>query len=172
MVIRDQKLSIRRQCSVRTLTRSNLYYEPKGESAENLRFIKIIDEQFLEAPWYGSRQMARFMKRNNHKWGHHRVRRLMRLMRPVPIYQQPNTSKKHPARKICPYVLKNFVIDRPNQVWCTDITYIPMRRGFERGIGKVWHAGDINTERPHLTHGILPSDEADGSQTEPMRLAA
>jgi len=63
MVSRDHKLSIRRQCSLLTLTRSNLYYEPKGERAENLRFMEIIDNQFLETPWYGSRQMARFMKR-------------------------------------------------------------------------------------------------------------
>lgn len=130
MVSRDHKLSVRRQCSLLTLTRSNLYYEPKGESAENLRFMEIIDKQFLETPWYGSRQMARHMKRNNHKCGRHRVRRLMRLMRLVPIYQEPNTSKKHPQHKIWPYLLKDVVIDRSNQVWCADITYIPMRRGF------------------------------------------
>ena len=130
MVSRDHKLSVRRQCSLLTLTRSNLYYEPKDESAENLRFMEIIDKQFLETPWYGSRQMAWHMKRNNHKCGRHRVRRLMRLMRLVPIYQEPNTSKKHPQHKIWPYLLKDVVIDRSNQVWCADITYIPMRRGF------------------------------------------
>ena len=78
----------------------------------------------------GSRQMARYMKRYDHKCGRHRVRRLMRLMRLVPIYQEPNTSKKHRQQKIWPYLLRNVVIDRPNQVWCADITYIPMRRGF------------------------------------------
>jgi|TARA_R110000850_G_scaffold201585_1_gene327430 putative transposase len=130
MVSKDRELSVRRQCVLLTLTRSNLYYHPKGESAENLRFMEIIDKQFLETPWYGSRQMARHMKRNNHNCGRHRVRRLMRLMRLVPIYQEPNTSKKHPQHKIWPYLLRNVVIDRPNQVWCADITYIPMRRGF------------------------------------------
>ena len=130
MVSKDHKLSVRRQCALLTLSRSNLYYQPKGESAENLRFMEIIDKQFLETPWYGSRQMARYMKRNDHKCGRHRVRRLMRLMRLVPIYQEPNTSKKHPQHKIWPYLLRNVVIDRPNQVWCADITYIPMRRGF------------------------------------------
>ena len=74
--------------------------------------------------------MARYMKRNNHPCGRHRVRRLMRLMRLVPIYQEPNTSKKHPQHKIWPYLLRKMIIDRPNQVWCADITYIPMRRGF------------------------------------------
>lgn len=130
MVSRYHKLSVRRQCALLTLSRSNLYYEPKGESAENLRFMEIIDKQFLETPWYGSRQMARHMQRNGYRCGRHRVRRLMRLMRLVPIWQEPNTSKKHPQHKIWPYLLRNVVIDRPNQVWCADITYIPMRRGF------------------------------------------
>jgi putative transposase len=130
MVSKDHKLSVRRQCALLTLTRSNLYYQPKGESTENLRFMAIIDQQFLETPWYGSRQMARYMQRQGHKCGRHRVRRLMRLMRLVPIYQEPNTSKKHPQHKIWPYLLRNMVFVRPNQVWCADITYIPMRRGF------------------------------------------
>ena len=114
MVRQDHTWSVRRQCSLLSLTRSNLYYEPKGESAENLRFMEIIDKQFLETPWYGSRQMARQMKRNNHKCGHHRVRRLMRLMRLVPICQEPNTRKKHLQHKIWPYLLKDVVIDCPN----------------------------------------------------------
>ena len=100
MVSKDHKLSVRRQCALLTLARSNMYYEPKGEPPENLQFMAIIDKQFLETPWYGSRQMARYMQRNNHKCGRHRVRRLMRLMRLVPIYQEPNTSKKHPQHKI------------------------------------------------------------------------
>ena len=123
------KVSVRRQCQMLSLARSNLYYAPKGESAENLRFMELIDKQFLETPWYGSRQMARHMQRHGHKCGRHRVRRLMRLMRLVPIYQTPNTSKKHPQHKIYPYLLRELTIDRPNQVWCVDITYIPMRRG-------------------------------------------
>ena len=130
MVSKDHELSQRRQCTLLQLSRSTLYYRPKGESAENLRFMEIIDKQFLETPWYGSRQMARHMKRKGHKCGRHRVRRLMRLMRLVPIYQEPNTSKKHPAHKIYPYLLKGLAITRPNQVWCADITYIRMERGF------------------------------------------
>ena len=130
MVSKDHKLSMRRQCALLTLTRSKLYYQPQGESAENLRFMAIIDKQFLETPCYGSGQMARHMKRNSHACGRHRVRRLMRLMRLVPIYQEPNTSKKHPQHKIWPYLLRNVVVDRPNQARCADITYIPMRRGF------------------------------------------
>jgi putative transposase len=130
MVSKGHDLSVRRQCGLLSLVRSNLYYQPKGESAENLGFMALIDKQFLETPWYGSRQMARHMQRQGHKCGRHRVRRLMRLMRLVPIYQAPNTSKKHPQHKIYPYLLRGLMINRPNQVWCVDITYIPMQRGF------------------------------------------
>jgi putative transposase len=144
MVNKDHQLSVRRQCKLLTLTRSNLYYEPKGESVENLRFMAIIDRKFLETPWYGSRQMARYMKRNNHACGQHRVRRLMRLMRLVPIYQEPNTSKKHPQHKIWPYLLRNVVIGRPNQVWCADITYIAMQRGFLYLVAIMdWHSRKV-----------------------------
>lgn len=130
MVSADHTLSQRRQCALLRLSRSNLYYQPVGESAENLKFMEIIDKQFLETPWYGSRQMARHMQRQGHKCGRHRARRLMRKMRLVPVYQVPNTSKKHPRHKVWPYLLKDLNIDRPNQVWCVDISYIPMRRGF------------------------------------------
>ena len=108
--------------------------------------MEIIDKQFLETPWCGSRQMARFVQRNNHKCGRHRVRRLMRKMRLVPIYQTPNTSKKHPQHKLWPYLLKGLMIDRPNQVWCADITYIPMRP----------HAPPCAPMRPHAPRLSLP----------------
>ena len=85
MIDKGHRLSVRRQCKLLTVTRSSLYYQPRGESAENLRYMKIIDKQFLDTPWYGSRQMARFMQRSGHKCGRHRVRRLMRLMRLVPF---------------------------------------------------------------------------------------
>jgi len=94
MLSKDHELSQRRQCALLQLSRSTLYYRPKGESAENLRFVEIIDKQFLETPWYGFRQMARHMKRQGHKCGRHRVRRLMRLMRLVPIYQECELTVK------------------------------------------------------------------------------
>lgn len=144
MVSSNHSLSIRRQCKLLRLTRSGLYYQPVGESAENLRFMEIIDRQFLETPWYGSRQMARYMQRRGHKCGRHRARRLMRLMRLVPIYQTPNTSKKHPQHKVWPYLLKGLAIDRPNQVWCADITYIPMRWGFLYLVAIMdWHSRKV-----------------------------
>ena len=137
-------LSVRRQCSLLSLARSSLHYQPRGESAENLAFMEIIDKQVLEPPWYGSRQMARHMRREGHQCGRHRVRRLMRLMRLVPIHQEPKTSKKHPDHKIHPYLLRDLSITRPNQVWCTDITYIPMRRGFLYLVAVMdWHSRKV-----------------------------
>ena len=124
------RLSLRRQCRLLSLSRSVLYYRPVGESAENLMLMRLIDEQFLETPWYGARQMARWLRRQGHAVGRHRVRRLMRKMGLTPIYQPPKTSQPHPEHKVYPYLLKGLEIARPNQVWCADITYIPMRRGF------------------------------------------
>lgn len=124
------RLSVRRQCKLLSLTRSTLYYTPADETAENLALMRLIDEQFLKTPWYGSRQMARWLQREGHGAGRHRVRRLMRLMRLRPIYQAPRTSQPHPAHRIYPYLLNGMAITRPNQVWCADITYIPMQRGF------------------------------------------
>jgi len=86
--------------------------------------------QFLETPWYGSRQMAWHLRRDGHAVGRKRVRRLMAVMRLVPIYQRPRTTVPNSEHRVWPYLLRGMVIDRPNQVWCTDVTYIPMRRGF------------------------------------------
>lgn len=126
----NARLSVRRQCCLLSLTRSGLYYTPAGESSENLALMRLIDEQFLETPWYGSRQMARWLRRHGHEVGRHRVRRLMRKMGLTPIYQAPRTSLPHPEHKIYPYLLRDLTIERPNHVWCADLTYIPMRRGF------------------------------------------
>jgi transposase InsO family protein len=118
------RLSIVRQCELVSIGRSSFYREAMPESAENLVLMRLIDEQFLETPWYGSRQMARHLRRNGWCVGRHRVRRLMTRMGLAPIYQQPKTSEPHPRHKIYPYLLRHLAIDRPNQVWCADITYI------------------------------------------------
>jgi putative transposase len=144
MVSKDHELSQRRQCTLLQLSRSTLYYQPKGESAENPRFMEIIDKQFLETPWYGSRQMARHMKRKGHKCGRHRVRRLMKLMRLVPICQEPKTSQKTPAHEIHPYLLRDVAITRPDKARCTDITSIRMRRGFLYLVAVMdWHSRKV-----------------------------
>src|SRR5690349_3840577 len=96
----------------------------------NLALMRLIDEQFLETPWYGSRQMARHLRREGYAVGRKRVRRLMAKMGLEPIYQRPRTTVPHPEHRVYPYLLRELVIERPNQVWCADITYIPMQRGF------------------------------------------
>ena len=123
-------LSLRRQCRLLSISRSAFYYTPKGESPENLALMRRIDELFLRYPFYGSRQMVRQLRREGVTTGRHRVRRLMRLMGLEAIYQAPRTSVPHPAHRVYPYLLRNMTIDRPDQVWCADITYIPVQRGF------------------------------------------
>lgn len=92
--------------------------------------MRIIDEVFMEMPWYGSRQMARHLRRQGWNVGRKRVRSLMRKIGLTPIYQAPKTSEPHPQHRIYPYLLRHLAIERPDQVWCADVTYIPMRRGF------------------------------------------
>ena len=131
MIVRDRpELSLSRQCRLLSISRSSFYYTAKGESPANLALMRRIDELFLKYPFYGSRQMVRQLRRDGVRTGRHRVRRLMRLMGLAAIYQAPRTSDPHPAHRIYPYLLKGLAIDRPNQVWCADITYIPVQRGF------------------------------------------
>lgn len=124
------RLSIVRQCELVSIARSSYYYTSKGESEMNLALMRKIDEQFLQTPWYGSRQMARHFRRHGYAIGRKRVRRLMRKMGITAVYQAPRTSKPHPEHRIYPYLLRDLSITRPNHVWCADITYIPMRRGY------------------------------------------
>ena len=123
-------LSLGRQCRLLSISRSSYYYAPKGESLENLALMRRIDGLFLKYPFYGSRQMVRHLRREGSYVGRHRVRRLMCLMGLEAIYQAPRTSAPHPAHRIYPYLLKGMAIEGPNQVWCADITYIPVQRGF------------------------------------------
>jgi putative transposase len=123
-------LSVVRQCELVSISRSGFYYQPPGETPLNLELMRRIDAQFLETPWYGSRQMARHLRREGYAIGRKRVRRLMAKMGLMPIYQRPRTTVPHPEHRTYPYLLREMVIDRPNQVWCADLTYIPVRRGF------------------------------------------
>jgi putative transposase len=125
------RLSVARQCELISISRSGFYYRPTGETPLNLALMRLIDQQFLETPWYGSRQMARHLRREGYAVGRKRVRRLMARMGLEPIYQRPRTTVSHPGHQIYPYLLRDLVICRPNQAWCADITYIPMRRGFQ-----------------------------------------
>jgi putative transposase len=123
-------LSLSRQCRLLSISRSSFYYAPRGASPENLALMRRIDELFLKYPFYGSRQMRRQLRREGVWIGRHRVRRLMRLMGLEVIYQAPRTSTPHPAHRVYPYLLGNLAIVRPDHVWCADITYIPVQRGF------------------------------------------
>ena len=131
-------LSVVRQCELVSISRSGFYYQPAGETPLNLALMRLpearasseIDAQFLETPWYGSRQMARHLRREGYTVGRKRIRRLMAKMGLAPIYQRPRTTVPHPEHRVFPYLLRDLAVDRPNQVWCADLTYIPMRRGF------------------------------------------
>lgn len=123
-------LSVGKQCALLSISRSSFYYEPKGESALNLDLMRLIDKQFLETPFYGVRQMTWHLRNEGHLVNEKRIRRLMRLMGLMPIYQKPNTSRAAKGHKIYPYLLRGLRVERSNQVWAADITYLPMRRGF------------------------------------------
>lgn len=118
-------LSIRRQCELLGMARGSWYYEPIAETPFNLKLMRRIDELYLKRPYFGSRRMGDDLNVNRK-----RVQRLMRLMDLEAIYPKPRTTVRCPEHKIYPYLLRNLEIIRPNQVWSTDITYIPLRGGF------------------------------------------
>ena len=127
---RRSSLSEVRQCKLLDISRSGLYYQPVGVSDEDLNLMKLIDHQYMATPFYGARKMVAWLKSECHIVNRKRVRRLMQLMGLKAIYRRSRTSKPVPGNKIYPYLLKGMEITRPNQVWCADITYIPMARGF------------------------------------------
>ena len=124
------KLSLVRQCELLGISRSGVYYPPRPKSEENLALMRLIDEQYLTTPFYGSRQMRNHLEQLGHKVNRKRVQRLMGLMGLRAVAPGPHTSHPHPEHKVYPYRLRGMTIDRPNQVWAADITYIPMARGF------------------------------------------
>lgn len=124
------EISIARQCELLEFSRSSYYYEPCVESAENLALMRLIDEQYLETPFYGSRRMTAHLQAQGHIVNHKRIARLMGVMGIEALYQKPRTSIPNKEHIVYPYLLRNVPIERVNQVWSTDITYIPMQRGF------------------------------------------
>lgn len=112
------------------ISRASIYYDPRPAKPEDLEIMRILDEQFLKTPFYGVRRMTALLRKKGYRVNLKRVRRLLRLMGLMAIYQGPKTSKAHPEHTKYPYLLRNVKIIRPNQVWSTDITYIPMERGF------------------------------------------
>jgi len=117
-------------CALLSVSRSSVYYQAKGISGYDLELMALIDRQYLKRPFYGSRRMRVWLRGQGYPISRKRVRRLMRVMGITAIYQRPNTSKPTPGHKIYPYLLRGVTIDRVNQVWAADITYIPMAHGF------------------------------------------
>jgi putative transposase len=126
----DQAMPVVAQCQLLKVARSTLYYRPAPVSADDLAVMRRIDELYLASPFYGSRRMTAVLRREGWAVNRKRARRLMRVMALEAIYQKPNTSRTNADHKVYPYLLRNLTIDRPNQVWCADITYIPMAKGF------------------------------------------
>jgi putative transposase len=130
MINREHKLSVVRQCVLLGLARSGIYYQPRPVSAEDLALMRRIDELHLEHPFAGARMLRDILRDEGDLVGRKHVATLMRKMGIEALYRKPNTSRRHPAHRIYPYLLKNMTVDRPNQAWAADITYIPMAHGF------------------------------------------
>lgn len=128
--LNNSPLSITRQCELLGLNRSSYYYVPCPESTENLAIMRLFDEQYLKTPFYGVRRMHDFIIKHGYSINIKRTRRLLRLMGLEAIYPKPNLSQAQDGHKIYPYLLKGLNIDRINQVWSSDITYLPMKSGF------------------------------------------
>ena len=134
-------LSVRRQCELLGLSRSTWFYEAAAETEANLCLMRLIDEQYLETPFYGSRRMAVWLLHAGHAVNRKRVQRLMRLMGLEAISPKPRLSLANPEHRKFPYLLRGLPVNRVNQVWATDITYVPMPRGFMYLVAVIdWHS--------------------------------
>ena len=135
------QLSLVRQCTLLEISRSSVYYQATPPKTEDLELMSLMDRQYLKTPFYGSRRMKAWLCGQGHQVGRGKVRRLMRLMGLEAIYRRPNTSKPAPEHRIYPYLLKGVEVNRVNQVWAADITYIPMAKGFLYLIAIMdWHS--------------------------------
>jgi len=135
------KLSIRKQCELFGINRSSLYYQPVGIDAYSLLLMNELDKQYTETPFYGVLKMTHHLRMLGHQVNPKRVRRLLRKMELEAVYPKPNLSKANSEHKIYPYLLRNLVIDRCNQVWSTDITYIRLKHGFVYLMAIIdWHS--------------------------------
>ncbi len=125
-----QGISINRQCELLNVSKGSLYYDPVGIDSYSLELMDLIDRQFTETPFYGSRRLTAWLNRQGCSVNRKRIQRLMRLMGLEAIYPKPNLSKRRKDHKIYPYLLKGVKIQKPNFVWSSDITYIRIGRGF------------------------------------------
>ena len=145
MIDRDhQQLSLVRQCILLDVSRASVYYRPVPTRAEDLELMALMDRQYLKTPFYGSRKMKAWLLQQGYLVSRKRVRRLMRLMGLEAIYRRPNTSKPAPGHRIFPYLLKGVEVNRADQVWAADITYIPMAKGFLYLVAIMdWHSRHV-----------------------------
>jgi putative transposase len=144
MVDRKDSLPVTRQCALLDLPRSSFYHVPQPVSDEELALMALIDRCHLEHPFYGSRRIRDWLEDEGYRVNRKKVQRLMRTMGLVAQYPRRNLSLANRAHKVYPYLLRNLVIDRPNQVWATDITYIPMARGFVYLVAILdWHSRKV-----------------------------
>lgn len=121
---------MRRRCELLNVNRSMLYYEPLSDTKETLELMRLIDEQYTATPFFGARRIGEKLKVKGWVVTRKRIRRLMKKMGLEAIYPKPRTSNRNVAHKVYPYLLRGLTIDKPDQFWCTDVTYIPMQRGF------------------------------------------
>jgi len=122
-------LSLVRQCELLKVARSSFYYEPQPPSEEELTLLRLIDQQYLKTPFYGSRRMTVALRQQGYLVNRKRVQRLMRQLGIEAIYPKPRLSQGHPEHQVYPYRLRNLAVIESNQVWCTDITYLPVLKG-------------------------------------------
>lgn len=130
MIDREHKLPVVKQAEELGISRGSVYYLPRPVSAQDLKLMRRIDELHLDYPFAGSRMLQKLLKRAGYETGRLHVRTLMKRMGVEALYRKPRTSKPADGHKIYPYLLRNLPVTRPNQVWATDLTYIPMARGF------------------------------------------
>jgi len=130
MIDRSHALSLTRQADLVSISRSSIYYEPKKVGALDLDMMRIIDELHLEYPFAGARMLRDMLRRRGFAVGRRHIAALMRRMGIEALYRKPSTTRRHPEHVVFPYLLRGLAIERPNHVWCADITYIPMRHGF------------------------------------------
>ena len=145
MIDRDHcQLSLVRQCSLLDVSRAWVYYRPVPTRAEDLDLMALMDRQYLKTPFYGSRKMKAWLLQQGYLVSRKKVRRLMRLMGLEAIYRRPNTSKPVPGHRIYPYLLQGVEVNRVDQVWAADITYIPMAQGFLYLVAIMdWHSRQV-----------------------------
>lgn len=155
MIDRTHQLSVSRQAKLLGISRGSVYYLPKPVSAEDQRVMERIDRLHLEFPFAGSRMLRDLLRQEGFEIGRKRVRRLMKLMGVEALYRRPRTTKPEPGHKIYPYLLRNLPVERANQVWAMDLTYIPMARGFVYLVAVVdWHTRRVLSWRLSVTMDV------------------